>query len=81
MTFNDSIQSDDRKDRNNLGIFADRYNEPYYKDFIADDLNEIFFEAGFKPGPTSPIIACSSKAMSWVKPGPEDTPEMVKELQ
>ena len=80
ISFNDSIQEGDRADRTNLGIFADRYNEPYYKDFIVDDLNAIFFEAGFKPGPTSPIIAASSKVMSWVKPTEEDTPEMVAAL-
>lgn len=81
ITFNDSIQVGDRDDRTNLGVFADRYNEPYYNSFIEEDLNEIFFEAGFKPGPTTPIIACSSKAMSWVKPTLEETQHTVKELQ
>ena len=78
ITFNDSIQIGDRDDRTNLGIFADRYNEPYYNSFIAEDLNKIFFDAGFKPGPTTPIIACSSKVMSWVKPTSEDSDFMVK---
>lgn len=77
ISFNDSIQEGDRKDRTSLGIFAEKYNEPYYVDFINDNLNSLFFDAGFKPGPTSPIIASSSKVMSWIKPSEDDTPEII----
>ena len=57
----------------NLGMFSENFNEPYHNSFIAEDLNKIFFDAGFKPGPTTPIIASSSKVMSWVKPTLEDS--------
>jgi len=75
ICFNDSIQLGDRPDRGGLGkkgAFGDSYNEPYYNSFIEEDLNEIFFDAGFKPGPTTPIIAQSSKVMSWVKPDADE---------
>jgi len=68
LCFNDSIQEGDRPDRKNIGVFSDRFNEPYYLSYIEEDLNQLFFDAGFKPGPTSRIVANSSKAMSWVKP-------------
>lgn len=75
VCFNDSIQLGDRPDRAALGkngAFGDSYNEPYYNSFIEEDLNEIFFDAGFKPGPTTPIIAQSSKVMSWVMPDADE---------
>lgn len=49
--------------------------------YQTEDLNDIFFEAGFKPGPTSPIIAASSKVMSWVKPTDNDSPEEINEMR
>ena len=56
-------------------------NEPYYLTFIEEDLNEIFFEAGFKPGPTTKIVANSSKVLSWVKPEDGENMAEVKQLQ
>ena len=44
------------------------------------DLNELFFEAGFLPGPTTPIIASTTKVQSWVKPTTE-TEDEIKEAQ
>lgn len=78
VCFNDSIQADDRPDRQNIGVFSGRFNEPYYLTFIEEDLNQIFFDAGFKPGPTTKIVANSSKAMSWVKPEANDSADDVK---
>ena len=55
-------------------------NEPYYLTFIEEDLNQIFFDAGFKPGPTTRIVANQSKAMSWVKPDENDDASEVRQL-
>ena len=52
--------------------------KPVYSE---EDLNEMFFEAGFKPGPTTPIIARSSKIMSWIKPNENESVESVKKMQ
>ena len=52
-----------------LEIFPKRYHEPFYMNYIEDDINAIFIEAGFEHGPCDPIIANRSKVMSWVKPG------------
>lgn len=81
ICFNDSIQEGDRPDRQNIGIFSGRFNEPYYLTYIEDDLNEIFFNAGFKPGPTTRIVANSSKAMSWIKPEADDSFLEIKQIQ
>lgn len=34
-------------------------NDVVEADFTREDLNEAFFDAGFKPGPTTPILANS----------------------
>lgn len=84
ICFNDSIQNGDRDDRKDLRQtfdFGERYNEPYYDSYIQEDLNQIFFDAGFKPGPTTPILANSSKAMSWIKPIATDNFYDVKSIQ
>ena len=39
-----------------------------FHSYFKEDLNQIFFDAGFEPGPTTRIVAYSSKTMSWVKP-------------
>ena len=67
VCFNDSIQDNERAGKL-PDLFTEKYNEELYASYKAEDLNEMFFAAGFKPGPTSPIIAAQSKVMSWVKP-------------
>ena len=71
VAWNDSIQASDRSNlpKEVLEIFPKRYHEPFYMNYIEDDINAIFIEAGFEPGPCDPIIANRSKVMSWVKPG------------
>lgn len=71
VAWNDSIQASDRSQlpKEVLEIFPKRYHEPYYMNYLEDDINAIFIEAGFEPGPCEPIIANRSKVMSWVKPG------------
>ena len=71
VAWNDSIQASDRANlpKEVLEIFPKRYHEPFYMNYIEDDINAIFIEAGFEPGPCDPIIANRSKVMSWVKPG------------
>jgi len=61
--------------------FTGRYNEPHYDSYIDEDLFTMFFEAGFKPGPTTQIIAQGSKALSFVKPLPTDSAEDIKDMQ
>lgn len=71
VAFNDSIQATDREGITSEGLsnFPKRYHEPYYNSYIEEDINAIFLEAGFEPGPCDPIIANRSKVLSWVKPG------------
>jgi SAM-dependent methyltransferase len=76
----DSIQANDRESlpRERLSIFSGKYHEPYYNDYIEDDIDSIFLEAGFVKG-YDPIIANRSKVMSWVKPGEfKVDPDMIK---
>lgn len=79
VCFNDSVQMNDRADKV-PELLTERYNEEWYQSYQNEDLNEIFFAAGFKPGPTSPIIAAQSKVISWVKPLESETAEEVKML-
>ena len=80
VCFNDAIQKHDRAGKV-LDLITDKYNEEMLASYQTEDLNQIFFDAGFKPGPTSPIIAASSKVMSWVKPLENESPEDIKEMQ
>lgn len=80
LSFNDAVQKHDRAGKV-LDLITDRYNEELLASYQTEDLNQIFFEAGFKPGPTSPIIAASSKVMSWIKPLEDEGPEAIKEVQ
>ena len=81
VAWNDSIQAKDRDqfDKEVLSAFPKRYHEPFYMNYIEDDIDAIFEEAGFVKGPVGPIIANRSKAMCWTKPGTfEATPEMLR---
>lgn len=80
VCFNDAVQEHDRAGKV-LDLITEKYNEELYASYKTEDLNEIFFAAGFKPGPTSPIIAAQSKVMSWVKPLESETAEEVVALQ
>lgn len=80
IAFNDAVQPHDSASQG-PDILRKRYNEDFLASYEADDLNEIFFAAGFKPGPTSPIIAAQSKVMSWVKPFDFESKEEVEILQ
>jgi len=80
VSFNDAVQKHDRAGKV-LDLITEKYNDEMLASYQTDDLNEIFFEAGFKPGPTSPIIAASSKVMSWVKPTEDESAEEIKEMR
>lgn len=80
VSFNDAVQKHDRAGQV-LDLITEKYNEEMLASYQTEDLNQIFFDAGFKPGPTYPIIAASSKVMSWVKPTEDESPEDIKEMQ
>lgn len=80
VAFNDAVQPHDSASQG-PDILRKRFNSDFYASYQTDDLNEILFAAGFKPGPTSPIIAAQSKIMSWVKPNESETAEEVEVLQ
>ena len=81
VCFCDSIQSNDRFDTPKLETFGHDFNVPHFESYLTEDLNQLFFAAGFKPGPTAPIIACSSKVLSWVKPDESESPSDVDQIQ
>lgn len=64
-----------------LDQFGEEYNLPHFKSYLDTDLNQLFFDAGFKPGLTSPIIACQSKVLSWVKPMNDEDKSSIEILQ
>ena len=80
VCFSDSIQKYDRSGVPLLDHFGEEYNLPHFKSYLDTDLNQLFFDAGFMPGLTSPIIACQSKVLSWVKPTATDDPTSIKQL-
>lgn len=79
VCFNDAVQKQDRAGKV-LDLITDKYNQEMFASYQTEDLNKIFFDVGFKPGPTSPIIAASGKVMSWVKPLSDESPEDIKEM-
>ena len=56
----DVIQNGDVKDQEYLETLGQNY-QPVQSDFVTEDLNKLFFDAGFMPGPTTPIIASATK--------------------
>jgi len=68
VCWNDSIQAMDREGmtKEMLGIFPARYHEPYYLNYIEDDIKAIFEEAGFKQY-QDPMVVNRSKVMSFIK--------------
>lgn len=80
VSFNDAVQNNDREGKV-LDLITDKYDVKLLESYQSEDLNQIFFDAGFKPGPTSPIVASQSKIMSWVKPLEGETEAEVKEMQ
>ena len=50
-----------------MKVFPDKYHEPYYLDYLQDDLKALFEEAGFVQY-REPELANRSKVMSFVKP-------------
>ena len=69
LAFNDSIQGNDRigMTQETMKVFPDKYHEPYYLDYLQDDLKAVFEEAGFVQY-REPEIANRSKVMSFMKP-------------
>lgn len=69
VAWNDSVQAIDRPELGEkLKLFPSRFHEPYYNDYVEDDIEQIFLDAGFVRGPVAPIISNRSKAMCWIKP-------------
>lgn len=69
VAFNDSIQLGDRAEVDEkLSLFPKRFHEPFYNDYVKNDVNKLFLEAGFLPGPVEPIISNRSKILCWIKP-------------
>jgi ubiquinone/menaquinone biosynthesis C-methylase UbiE len=66
VVFTDSIQQGDRPILDGaIGNF-ERMNEPYYGDFLVDDLAGHFENAGLKP--LTKIVRSTSKSLSFKKP-------------
>ena len=63
----DVLQDGDVKEQFYTETLGKSY-QPVQEDFATEDLNKLFFEAGFMPGPTTPIIASTTKVQSWIKP-------------
>jgi ubiquinone/menaquinone biosynthesis C-methylase UbiE len=70
VVFTDSIQTGDRPILDSaLGNF-ERMNEPYYGDFLQDDLTGHFESQGLKP--MIKIVRSTTKSLSFKKPGQLD---------
>jgi ubiquinone/menaquinone biosynthesis C-methylase UbiE len=67
VVFTDSIQRGDRPQLDtNLGNF-ESFNEPYYLDYIADDVSAHFMEAGLEPD--TKMVRSTTKSLAFQKPG------------
>ena len=57
MVFIDSLQLRDRPDWDGLlEAFPHRFHEPYYENYIADDLDRLFTDAGLVAESAAPIF-------------------------
>lgn len=68
LAFNDSIQVNDREGMTAeaMKVFPNKYHEPYYVDYVQDDLTALFEEAGFVQF-REPEVANRSKVLSFIK--------------
>ena len=68
LAFNDSIQANDREGMTaeTMKVFPNKYHEPYYVDYVQDDLTALFEEAGFVQF-REPEVANRSKVLSFIK--------------